>query len=49
MLIPHVDSGERCLVAHFKYQGQVLAPCIKCARCDQWLRPEQFNQLTCEG
>lgn len=39
----HVDSGERCMVAHWK-NGILQAPCIKCSRCHEFILPEHFDK-----
>ena len=44
----HIDSGRRCLVAHFGEQGQLLDTCIRCATCNEWIRPENWGG-TCPG
>lgn len=43
----HRDSGWRCLVAH--YEGgwenpRILPPCVKCADCAQFIRPEKMDE-----
>ncbi|MDA0244684.1 MAG: hypothetical protein OT477_14795 [Chloroflexi bacterium] len=44
----HIDSGLRCLVAHFDESGELLPPCIKCGNCSEWLRPDEFEEGACE-
>lgn len=43
----HTDAGQRCLVAHVDGNGQPLPPCIKCAECGEWLRPDEFENGEC--
>lgn len=35
---PHADSGCRCCVAHSDN-----VQCIRCARCHQYVRPEDMD------
>ncbi len=46
--LPHAWSGAECLVAHFGPDGSLEPPCRRCARCHQWIRPTDFETLTCE-
>lgn len=49
---PHLDFGERCLVMHYAgdyWNPNVLPPCIRCARCLQWIRPERFTESCAVG
>ena len=44
----HVDSGLRCLVAHFKVEGGLQLPqCIWCENCG-WIRYDDFLTTECE-
>ncbi len=48
----HRDSGARCLVAHSVGDWRdpvLLPPCLRCAVCHQWLRPETFATTACPG
>jgi len=40
----HIDSGYICLAYH--EDGE--QPCIKCARCLDWIRPTEMEK-ECEG
>ncbi len=44
----HCDSGERCLVAHYDYTKKLSPPCIRCALCHQYIRPERMGDQ-CPG
>lgn len=48
MMESHKDSGERCCVAHFDKYFVLQEPCIRCLKCRQWIRPEDFNK-ECTG
>lgn len=39
----HEKSNYRCLVIHYDEQGNILPQCIKCAKCGQWIRPENLD------
>ena len=41
--LAHIDSGARCLVAHFGADGELLPSCIKCRLCGMWIRPKDMG------
>ena len=44
MINHHVDSNCRCLVAHYDKDGKLLSSCIQCAKCKEWIRPEDWDK-----
>ena len=44
----HQDSGERCSVGHFDHEGKRIPACIKCPKCNGWIRPENIHEQ-CQG
>lgn len=44
----HVSSLMRCLMDHRNKDGKQLDNCYRCARCLQFIRPENMNEV-CSG
>lgn len=45
----HIDTGIRCLVAHYKENSQEILPqCIRCS-CGQYIRPEDWDKHKIEN
>lgn len=42
--MPHSESPMRCLVAHQDSKGHRLPACIRCAKCHEWIRPEDMSK-----
>lgn len=47
-MMAHKDSGGRCLVCHYNEDDTDASQCIRCARCGEWIRPENMDD-ECEG